>query len=41
MLTTIGGEPSIDFSDPAAVRALNRALLKLQYGIAHWDLPEG
>jgi 23S rRNA (adenine1618-N6)-methyltransferase len=23
------------------VRALNRALLKTQYGIAHWDLPEG
>lgn len=36
-----GGEASIDFSDPAAVRALNRALLKTQYGIAHWDIPEG
>ncbi|NOT88378.1 MAG: 23S rRNA (adenine(1618)-N(6))-methyltransferase RlmF [Lysobacter sp.] len=36
-----GGEASIDFSDPAAVRALNRALLKTQYGIAHWDLPDG
>ncbi len=36
-----GGEASINFSDPAAVRALNRALLKTQYGIAHWDLPEG
>lgn len=36
-----GGEASIDFSDPAAVRALNRALLKSQYGIAHWDLPDG
>lgn len=35
------GETSIDFSDPAAVRALNRALLKTQYGIAHWDLPDG
>ncbi len=33
------GGASIDFSDPAAVRALNRALLKAQYGIAHWDLP--
>ncbi len=40
-MTTTGGETSIDFSDPAAVRALNRALLKTQYGIAHWDLPEG
>jgi 23S rRNA (adenine1618-N6)-methyltransferase len=38
---TPGGETSIDFSDPMAVRALNRALLKTQYGIAHWDLPEG
>jgi 23S rRNA (adenine1618-N6)-methyltransferase len=36
-----GGEASIDFSDPAAVRALNRALLKSQYGIAYWDLPDG
>jgi 23S rRNA (adenine1618-N6)-methyltransferase len=41
LLKTHGGEASIDFSDPAAVRALNRALLKTQYGIAHWDLPEG
>ena len=41
LLTTTGGETSIDFSDPEAVRALNRALLKTQYGIAHWDLPEG
>jgi 23S rRNA (adenine1618-N6)-methyltransferase len=41
LLTTPGGDASIDFSDPAAVRALNRALLKTQYGIAHWDLPEG
>jgi 23S rRNA (adenine1618-N6)-methyltransferase len=36
-----GGETSIDFGDPAAVRALNRALLKTQYGVAHWDLPDG
>ncbi len=41
VMTTTGGETSIDFSNPAAVRALNRALLKTQYGIAHWDLPEG
>lgn len=38
---TPGGEASIDFSDPDAVRALNRALLKVQYGIAHWDIPAG
>lgn len=41
LVNTPGGETSIDFSDPAAVRALNRALLKTQYGIAHWDLPDG
>ena len=41
LVNTPGGETSIDFSNPAAVRALNRALLKTQYGIAHWDLPEG
>jgi 23S rRNA (adenine1618-N6)-methyltransferase len=35
------GEPSIDFADPAAVRALNRALLSAYYGVAHWDIPDG
>lgn len=35
------GDTSIDFADPDAVRALNRALLKLCYGIEHWDLPSG
>lgn len=33
------GDESMDFSDPAAVRALNRALLKLEYGIEGWDIP--
>ena len=33
------GEQSIDFADPAAVRALNRALLKDSYGIQAWDIP--
>lgn len=33
------GDESIDFADPAAVRALNRALLKQNYGITAWDLP--
>lgn len=32
---------TIDFSNPAAVTTLNRALLKLHYGLAHWDLPPG
>ncbi|HJU84706.1 MAG TPA: 23S rRNA (adenine(1618)-N(6))-methyltransferase RlmF [Holophagaceae bacterium] len=35
------GGPTVDFADPRAVKALNRALLALHYGIAHWDLPEG
>ena len=35
------GKQSIDFADPAAVRALNAALVHLQYGIAHWQLPAG
>lgn len=32
---------TIDFSHPAAVTTLNRALLKLHYGVVHWDLPPG
>ncbi|MBR7791348.1 23S rRNA (adenine(1618)-N(6))-methyltransferase RlmF [Undibacterium sp. FT147W] len=34
------GESSIDFADPAAVKALNRALLKNDYGIQEWNIPE-
>ncbi|MBS1228643.1 MAG: rRNA methyltransferase [Proteobacteria bacterium] len=33
------GDQSIDFADPLAVRALNRALLKDSYGVTGWDLP--
>ena len=32
---------SIDFSDPKAVKMLNKALLKQFYGIQYWDIPEG
>jgi 23S rRNA (adenine1618-N6)-methyltransferase len=35
------GDESIDFADPAAVTALNRALLKDFYGIDHWQIPPG
>jgi 23S rRNA (adenine1618-N6)-methyltransferase len=35
------GDESIDFADPAAVKALNRALLKHFYGISFWDIPKG
>lgn len=33
------GDLSIDFADPAAVRALNRALLRDSYGVRDWDIP--
>lgn len=33
------GDESIDFANPAAVRALNRALLLHHYGIQGWDIP--
>lgn len=33
------GHPTVDFHDPAAVRALNRALLVADYGLQRWDLP--
>ncbi|QLG88963.1 23S rRNA (adenine(1618)-N(6))-methyltransferase RlmF [Chitinibacter bivalviorum] len=35
------GDDSIDFADPQAVKALNRALLAHFYGITTWDTPEG
>ena len=34
-------DESIDFADPEAVKMLNKALLKHQYGIINWDIPEG
>ena len=33
------GDDSIDFADPTAVRALNRALLRKFYGVLAWDIP--
>ncbi len=32
---------TINFTNPLAVRALNKALLKFHYGVRHWDIPEG
>jgi len=32
---------SINFADPNAVMMLNKALLKNQYGIKFWDIPQG
>lgn len=34
------GNQSIDFADPQAVRALNKALLKHFYNIGYWELPK-
>ncbi len=34
------GDESIDFFNPDAVKALNKALLKQYYGIENWDIPE-
>lgn len=34
------GDESIDFANPAAVKTLNKALLKQHYAIEHWDIPE-
>ena len=35
------GDESINFSDPDAVKALNKALLKQFYQVENWDIPEG
>lgn len=35
------GDESINFANPDAVKALNRALLKHFYGISYWDIPDG
>lgn len=34
------GVESVDFSNPAAVKLLNKALLKHYYGIQNWDFPD-
>ncbi|HBI6862734.1 TPA: 23S rRNA (adenine(1618)-N(6))-methyltransferase RlmF [Enterobacter cloacae] len=41
IVQTPAGEPSINFADPLAVKALNKALLAHFYGVANWDIPEG
>jgi len=35
------GDDSIDFANPESVKILNKALLKLQYSIEGWEIPEG
>lgn len=41
VVRTPGGERSLEFADPHAVKALNLALLALQYDIHGWDIPDG
>lgn len=33
-------DQSVNFFDPEAVKMLNKALLKLHYGIEYWEIPE-
>ncbi|WP_291782469.1 23S rRNA (adenine(1618)-N(6))-methyltransferase RlmF [Cecembia sp.] len=40
VITNKFGDTSIDFFDPKAVLALNRALLKQYYRIDYWSIPE-
>ena len=35
------GQLTLDFSDPLAIKALNKAILKKDYKIDFWDLPDG
>ena len=35
------GDLSVNFSDPAAVKMLNRALLSHFYSVSYWDIPAG
>ena len=41
VITNPAREDTIDFADPKAVKALNRALLIHHYGITLWDIPAG
>ncbi|HJV22756.1 MAG TPA: 23S rRNA (adenine(1618)-N(6))-methyltransferase RlmF [Holophagaceae bacterium] len=41
VLVSPRGERTIDFANPAAVKTLNRALLKQVYGVEGWDVPMG
>lgn len=35
------GDQTVAFADPAAVKALNKALLQHHYQVEYWDIPEG
>ena len=39
--TSTSGSSTIDFFNPAAVKALNASLLKAYYNVSLWDIPDG
>ncbi|MFW7524241.1 23S rRNA (adenine(1618)-N(6))-methyltransferase RlmF [Vibrio ostreicida] len=41
IVTNPHGESSINFSDPIAVKLLNKSLLAIGYGVTYWDIPSG
>lgn len=41
IITNKQGNLSIDFFNPSAVKALNKALLNSYYKLNHWDIPNG
>ncbi|MEH0689722.1 23S rRNA (adenine(1618)-N(6))-methyltransferase RlmF [Vibrio cholerae] len=41
VITTPAGDKSISFSDPTAVKLLNKALLVHHYQVSEWDIPKG
>ncbi len=41
IITGQNGQLTLDFSDALAIKALNKAILKKDYKIDFWDLPEG
>jgi 23S rRNA (adenine1618-N6)-methyltransferase len=41
LFTNEFGNQTLDFYNPKAVKALNRALLKHHYQVGYWDIPEG
>ena len=41
IITNPAGEETINFAEPQAVKALNKALLTHFYGVQQWDIPQG
>ncbi|MFA5850872.1 MAG: RlmF-related methyltransferase, partial [Bacteroidales bacterium] len=41
VITNSYNDQTVDFFDPAAVRMLNKAILKLYYDVNFWEIPAG